>query len=202
MFVCAVALDVRVADWAFAHSTKLFKSAPWVKPLKFPGHFGFTAALAALIYVLRRDWKPVAALLLAGITSGLLYTLAKWLVGRTRPHKGVPPFELHPFAKGIAGLWRAENMAFPSGHACLAFATAVVMARVYPGLAWLAYAVAAVTGVERICEGAHYPSDVSAALAVGALSAIIACRAIEGFARRAPSDAPPLEASLPLPGSS
>jgi len=188
MVIAATTLDVPVSTWAHDHHLdRTLKAAWWSKVVKAPGHFGLTVALAAVVVALTKRWQPAAALLLAGITSGLLYTIAKWVVGRTRPFKGVPPFEFHSFAKGIAGLWRAENMAFPSGHACLAFATAAGMTLIYPRLGWLFYLLATATGVERILEGAHYPSDVAAALVLGVLSAIAAWRVVQVPSPREPA---------------
>jgi len=123
---------------------------------------------------------------LAGLFSGV-NELIKWVAGRTRPYKlfagpgakegaYLAPFELHPFRGG-------SNMAFPSGHAALAFATAAALAILMPRWRWAFYGIAALTAAERVLEGAHYPSDVVAAAALGVGAAHAARAAIAWHAR-------------------
>src|SRR4029079_10094855 len=61
---------------------------------------------------------------------------------------------------------------FPSGHSAMAFTAATLIENnlgPYAGIP--AYALAAFTGFERVESGRHYPSDVFAGAAIGALSA-------------------------------
>src|SRR5205823_11609069 len=94
----------------------------------------------------------------------------KWIAGRYRPFKlpelvgdsdALAPFTLHPFPPS------GTNLSFPSGHACLAFATACAMGMLWPRLRWVFYAVATLVAAERVAENAHWPSDAVAAAAVG-----------------------------------
>jgi membrane-associated phospholipid phosphatase len=90
------------------------------------------------------------------------------------PH--ITPFAFHPFINGIPGLWNANDLGFPSGHACLSFATAMCLAMAFPRLRWLFFLLAAIVGCERIGENAHYVSDVIAGAGFGILSALLADR--------------------------
>jgi membrane-associated phospholipid phosphatase len=183
-FVFALFFDARVAAFIHNHGygprVRASKIATFVK---WPGDFRFTLALSLIILSLGfvrgvHHWRSIATLLLGGILAGLFYTVIKWVVGRTRPFPRnalpVPPFELHPFRLGIAGLWKADNQAFPSGHASLAFATAAAMCMIFPRACALCILWAMLVGVERVLEGAHYPSDAVAGAIVGILSTVLA----------------------------
>lgn len=183
-FAVALLIDRPIA--AAVHSQNLgsaIRSSPIAKVIKWPGDFRFTLALAAIIVAAdRKRWPVAPALVLAGILAGLSYTLVKWSVGRTRPFPRnapqIPPFEFHPFQLGIEGLWRANNQAFPSGHSCLAFATAGVLSHFFPTARFAFYSAASIVGVERVLEGAHYPADVVGGAIFGMLSAWAAVRII------------------------
>jgi hypothetical protein len=143
----------------------------WVRRLwRAPGHLAFTLCLAAFL-VLRHPlrWKAGALLLTCAALGGVAVWAIKWAVGRTRPFHGVPPFEFHPFERGIPGLITNRNLCFPSGDATLAFATAACMGFLAPR-SWPFFFVAAVVvGAERVVENAHYVSDVVGGAALGTL---------------------------------
>jgi membrane-associated phospholipid phosphatase len=176
----AAGFDLRVASWVHDHNLhNLIHHARWPLIAKWPGHYGYcTLPLAAVVaFATRHRWRGAALVAGSGIVAGLLYTIAKWFVGRTRPfptHGPVEtPFTFHPFNHGIAGLWKAENQAFPSGHTCLAFATAVALAQLFPRGRFVFFLIALLTAVERVIEGAHYPSDVIAGAIFGIAAAWI-----------------------------
>jgi membrane-associated phospholipid phosphatase len=123
---------------------------------------------------MHRFWPDVLPLLLSGPIVGIAYTLIKWIIGRHRPEFGTP-FEFHPFAGGLTGLVHAERgLSFPSGHTAMAFATAACLAHLLPRWTILFFVIAVAVGGERICENAHYFSDVIAGAGIGVLSASIA----------------------------
>ncbi|WP_394383795.1 phosphatase PAP2 family protein [Streptomyces cacaoi] len=102
-----------------------------------------------------RGTGQVAAAHLAGM--GL-----KRVVRRPRPGlPGRPPL-----------VHTAGRYSFPSAHAASAGAAAVALARVRPGAPATALpALAALVCVSRLVAGVHYPSDVLAGAALGALTA-------------------------------
>jgi membrane-associated phospholipid phosphatase len=175
----AMLLDERAAQFGVWLSGRIHgpvKFTTLAQVAKVPGEFYFTLAVAA-VALLSHPWKWRAGglLCLSAIVGGALYTVLKWGVGRHRPVSTYAAFDLVPFAGGWKGLFVAEpNLSFPSGHATCAFATAAALAVLYPRWRWAFYAVAAVTGVERVVERAHYLSDVVAAAGVGILSVHIA----------------------------
>jgi membrane-associated phospholipid phosphatase len=143
--------------------------------LKFPGLY-WTAVIAAGIVLIVHPLKRRAAalILLAPALSGLNWIL-KWVVGRTRPFKidatgdRLAPFDFQPFVNGWHGLFNPPNLCFPSGHTCVAFATATALAMLWPRSRWrwIGFAVAGVVALERVAENAHWLSDVVAAAALG-----------------------------------
>lgn len=140
--------------------------------LKRPGWFPFTLCIAALVGVLHtRQLTAAAAVALSGIVGGLAYCIIKWTVGRHRPVTAIAPFQLHPFPGGIRGLFVSEpGLSFPSGHATLAFATAMCLAMLLPRWSVVFFVIAIATAIERVIENAHYVSDVVAGAGLGVMA--------------------------------
>jgi undecaprenyl-diphosphatase len=139
------------------------------------GQLRFCAVLVlavALWHGLRGETRAALVWLLLGLAVLLSQELLKLAVARPRPL-------LWPRATLVHGF------AFPSGHA-------VVSAALYPTLAlgsfrgrlprWLGWALAValplLIGVGRLYLGVHWPSDVLAGWALGALESAVALRAL------------------------
>jgi membrane-associated phospholipid phosphatase len=143
--------------------------------LKAPGAYGFTIAIVILVMLVHPlRWKASLFVLATTTISGI-NGLLKWTIGRTRPFKidtigeRLAPFELHPLRGGWNGLFESKNLCFPSGHACLAFATAAALVMLWPRARWwwMLYAGAGIVALERCAENAHWLSDCVAAAALG-----------------------------------
>jgi membrane-associated phospholipid phosphatase len=183
LFAVALAADGPVARWVREARPIPRGSAikAWVKPA---GDFKYVAVLIPVLFVAHpARWRAGLALVLACALSGGFYA-TKWVFGRRRPQYSggeIRPFALDPFTDGLPGFFYAKAMSFPSGHACLAFAAAACLAGLWPRGRVLVYAVASTVAVERVLEGAHYPSDVVAGAAFGILAARIALRLCDGW---------------------
>jgi undecaprenyl-diphosphatase len=68
---------------------------------------------------------------------------------------------------------RSADTSFPSDHATAAFAIAVALLLRHRKAGWLALAMAVVLSVARVAVGTHYPGDVLAGAALGALAALV-----------------------------
>jgi membrane-associated phospholipid phosphatase len=178
LLALAATCDARVAQWVHDHDLRpALQQSLIAKIVKAPGDFKFTLGVMGLILITGlKHWRGPVALFISALLAGWLYTTVKWCVGRTRPFPKnippVPPFKLSPFHLGVQGLWKADNQAFPSGHACLAFATAATLSMIYPRSRVVFYLIAAMVGLERVLEGAHYPADVVAGAIFGILAAV------------------------------
>ena len=165
-------LDAPVARWA--HRAAIDRDHPGNHVLKMAGDWRFTLAVALALLVWHRDsWRAAGLLALSAAFGGGLYSLCKWTAGRQRPLVTIDPLAFSPFRNGWAGLFDEPNLSFPSGHTCLAFATAAVLAICIPRGRYAFYALAAVVGAERVAENAHYLTDVIAGAGVGTLSAYL-----------------------------
>jgi undecaprenyl-diphosphatase len=174
LFVAALFLDRRVADWV--RHAPLYSRGSWFVPLlKLPGNFLFTLVVCLLLAVFhRRTWRAALPLLISGPMVGAGYLLLKWIVGRRRPVIIASPFDFHPLAHGVMGLVHAESgLSFPSGHAAMAFATATCLSAALPRWTIVFFVVACAVGAERVLENAHYLSDVVAGGGLGVLSGYI-----------------------------
>jgi membrane-associated phospholipid phosphatase len=159
----------------FAHRAAIDKDHPGNHLMKMAGDWRFTLAVAAaLVTWHRQSWRAAGLLALSAATGGILYSLCKWLAGRQRPVVSISPFAFTPFRNGWSGLFDEPNLSFPSGHTCLAFATAACLGICIPRWRYAFYALAAVVGIERVAENAHYVTDVIAGAALGTLSAYLA----------------------------
>lgn len=174
----AALTDAKVSTWSHEnHLHERFHKPGWL--LKWPGDARYSAIPLAILVGLFSGyrWRGAALIALTAVVGGAFYLLIKWFVGRTRPfptHGPVEtPFTFHPFNHGWIGFIKAENQAFPSGHACLAFGLATAMGFLYPRWRALFYVIAILTAVERVLENVHYPSDVVAGACVGVTAAIL-----------------------------
>lgn len=110
-------------------------------------------------WIINDEWtKETAAILTSAyLTSGVLQSSLKKIVGRARPSEGLGNYEFHPF-KNDPGF-----SSFPSGHSQIAFVTAMVLAE-RVDKTWLKavfYTGAAVTIASRMYANAHWITDVT-----------------------------------------
>ncbi|MEE9465812.1 MAG: phosphatase PAP2 family protein [Candidatus Neomarinimicrobiota bacterium] len=94
----------------------------------------------------RRVRFAVTSLVAVGATTALL----KWAIGRERPNHA------------------RRHLSFPSGHTSAAFSVAEVMRVLYGNRVGTPFYLAAViTGISRIHDNRHFPSDVVAGAGLG-----------------------------------
>jgi undecaprenyl-diphosphatase len=115
-------------------------------------------ALAAALLLDRRR-RPLGRALLAGMAVSLVVTLIfQYLSLRPRPAE-------------VRLIWPAPIFpSFPSGHAAIAFATAVVLSLQHRQWRFTLAAIAAASliSLSRVYLGHHYPTDVAAGAVLGA----------------------------------
>lgn len=127
------------------------------------GVFWYAAMLGIALADPADGWFPALHMALAGLSGTLVY---KWLKGKTlRPR----PYEVHQ-AIMVAGA-PLDRFSFPSGHTLHAVVFSTVALAYYPMLAWLLLPFTLLVALSRLVLGLHYPSDVLAGAAIGALIA-------------------------------
>ncbi|MBU1214890.1 MAG: phosphatase PAP2 family protein [Gammaproteobacteria bacterium] len=99
----------------------------------------------------------------AGLTGALLYKLIKGKTLRPRP------FNVYPAIKCVGKT--LDQFSFPSGHTLHSVVFTLVALAYYPGLFWLLVPFTGMVALSRPILGLHYPSDVLAGAALGALIA-------------------------------
>jgi membrane-associated phospholipid phosphatase len=111
----------------------------------------------------------------AVLVSGAITAVTKGVVGRARPFAA--PGDPDMFSPGH-GFTNGSLASFPSGHTSAAFATATVLARelgvAHPEARWivnpLLFGGATFVGFSRVYDRQHWPSDVIAGAALGAIT--------------------------------
>jgi len=100
---------------------------------------------------------------------GLVFTIAKRLIGRARPlvEGSAAPFSYRPLG------WSVEYASFPSGHATDAFAIATAVGALWPRTRPIMWTYAVLIAISRIVLTAHFPSDVIAGAVVGTMGALV-----------------------------
>jgi membrane-associated phospholipid phosphatase len=105
-------------------------------------------------------WAPLAVLLAVGLNQPLVSAFAE-------PR----PFTTHPGLLVLAS--RSSDFSFPSDHAVMAGTAAAGLWLVSRALGVLATVAALIMVFSRVYIAAHYPWDVVAGLALGALVALL-----------------------------
>lgn len=99
-------------------------------------------------------------LAVTGLVALGLYKLLKRWTRRPRPFASDQRIQ--------AWVAPLDEFSFPSGHTLHAVAFSLVAIAHYPVLAWVLTPFTAAVAVSRVVLGLHYPSDVLAAIAIGA----------------------------------
>lgn len=132
------------------------------------GIIWFIIAIVLFIQEEKKDhWFFAPFLFAGGLSYFVSELLLKPLVGRIRPSLDM--------GASIVGN-QSTDPSFPSGHATIAFAMAVVLSRKEPKWKWIFYSLAVLISLSRIYLGVHYPLDVIAGgiigLVIGSLSTL------------------------------
>ncbi|MGB8003623.1 MAG: phosphatase PAP2 family protein [Gaiellaceae bacterium] len=180
----------------------------WISTHRFAPLNGFFVALGTVeklgaIWVVcaialgvaqRRGLLPTVVLaVLTGLATFIADSVTfglKDLVHRTRP------FDAHP---AIHPLYVVHSSSFPAGHAATAFAGAVLLSYVAVRLAPLFFGLAALIAFSRVYDGVHYPTDVLAGAAIGAMVGGAAIVGLRLLARRFPAVEPLEPSATPRP---
>lgn len=127
----------------------------------------FWYALIALMVVLNPGpgYHHAAQMLATGLAGLLVYKLLKSRTVRPRPFTHRGDIEL-----GAAPL---DQYSFPSGHTLHAFSFGLIACAHYPALYVPLGVFAILVALSRMILGLHYPTDVLAGAAIGALLATI-----------------------------
>lgn len=128
------------------------------------GVFWYTLMAALLVRYQAAALPAVLHMLIVAALGTLLY---KFIKGKTlRPR----PFNVYP---AIVCMGKTlDQFSFPSGHTLHAVAFSIVAVSYFPGLFWLVAPFALLVALSRPILGLHYPSDVLAGAALGALIAL------------------------------
>ncbi len=120
------------------------------------GTAGIIWFLLGLFLFFREEKKDrlffVPLFLAGGFSWFMVEVVLKPLAARSRPG-----LELGAI---IVGSSLNDSYSFPSGHATIAFAMAVVLSKKEPKWKWMFYMLAVLISLSRIFLGKHYPTDV------------------------------------------
>lgn len=142
------------------------------------GSYGFIwIAIAVLLFIReeRRDHLFFLPVVISTFVSWLLVLVVlKPYVARLRP--------LKRFGAIVVETGRMDY-SFPSFHATIAWALAVVLAQKEPKLGWLFYLLALLISLSRIYLGVHYPVDVFVGSIIGIFIGYVSVRIEDSLSR-------------------
>ena len=127
------------------------------------GIFWYALMLALLLADPHSAALPVLHMAFVGAVCTCCYKMVKRTTVRSRP------YQVNPLVQAGAGV--LDRFSFPSGHTLHAIAFSLIACFYYPGLWVVLWPFAVLTAISRVALGLHYPSDVIAGGALGALIA-------------------------------
>jgi undecaprenyl-diphosphatase len=151
-----VRVNRRVRQWPVL---VLLQAVSWLGN----GVFWYALMLALLLADAHGAALPVLHMAFVGAVCTCCYKMVKRSTVRARP------YDANPLV--LAGAGVLDRFSFPSGHTLHAVAFSLVACAHYPALGMLLWPFTLLTALSRVALGLHYPSDV---IAGGALGAIIA----------------------------
>ena len=147
-------------DWLLPNITDVHRS--WLA-------MAIVATLCAY-WLYRQKQGAIRAILVValavGISDAFTYRVAKAAVRRPRPEFSGLAVHLRTF--------HHSGYSFPSNHAANSFAIATALSLALPWLAPIFVGIAFTIAYSRVYVGVHFPLDVMAGAAIGALSALLA----------------------------
>ncbi len=167
----AILLFIQENVWCgFLNSVMLFFSRI--------GNAGAVWLITAAALLLSKKYRRHGMILLACVAICWAFTelVLKNIIDRPRP------FLVIEGLKTLSG--RPKSFAFPSGHACAAFAAAYAITHCFRKKSGLIYIVAALIAIARVYVGVHYPSDVVVGALIGTLGSIGICFAVDRYRLR------------------
>lgn len=127
------------------------------------GVFWYTLMAALLLHYQVEALPAVLHMLAVGLACTVTYKLIKGKTLRPRP------FNVYP---GIVCMGKTlDQFSFPSGHTLHAVGFSIVAVAYFPALLWLVVPFTVLVALSRPILGLHYPSDVLAGAAIGAIIA-------------------------------
>ncbi len=144
------------------------------KFITYLGEVGWACILLGIVLLFFKKTRKSGVLVLISLAIGIIVTnlIVKPVVARPRPFAEDPSFVA--FLQSINYKLPSE-FSFPSGHAQVAFNSAMVMALLYKGKGCWAFLPAGLIAISRIFLCVHYPTDVLAGILIGVVSALITC---------------------------
>jgi undecaprenyl-diphosphatase len=129
------------------------------------GVFWYTLMIALLLSYQGEALFAVVHMLVVGLIGTLIYKLIKGKTLRPRP------FNVYPAIVCVGKT--LDQFSFPSGHTMHAVAFSIIAVAYFPALFWLVVPFALLVALSRPILGLHYPSDVAAGAALGAVIALV-----------------------------
>lgn len=184
ILACAIALSVDIPIAAIFAQKKLPKAidSPLREYLEICESFGhgFGAFLIVMaVRVLDPARRRTIPWLVGGsIGAGIFANLFKLVIRRTRPRDFDFANESvwHTYTSDAGSTITMHS--FPSAHTATAVGLAIVLSELYPRGRWYFFILACLAGLQRIVSSAHFPSDVLAGAAVGAIVGSLCAKAI------------------------
>ncbi len=129
------------------------------------GIFWYALMVVLLLQYQANALHAVLHMIVVGVLGTLFYKFIKSKTLRPRP------FNVYPAIKCVGKT--LDQFSFPSGHTMHATSFSIIASFFFPGLAWLVVPFAVLVALSRPILGLHYPSDVLAGAALGAVIAAV-----------------------------